>query len=342
VERPVAILYEHPLWFEPLFAELERRGIPHERLQAQRHAFDPGVPSTPYPLVVNRMSPSAWTRGHERAIFHTLDYLAYLDGLGANVLNGHSAYAYELSKARQCALFARLGIRYPRTRVVNDRDAAVAAARDLRFPLLVKPNVGGSGAGIVSFDSLDELEAAPLDFGLDGTALVQERIPPHDGSIVRVEILGGELLYAIRILLVPGSFNLCPADYCELPGVADGVSGRGLPMEGFDPPADVVADAKRIVAAAGMDVAGVEYVVDDRDGLPYFYDLNALSNFVADAPNVIGFDPFVNLVDLIAELAGEAPVEVARALGDRAPGEVLDGALASRLAEARGQLGVRE
>ena len=342
MERPVAILYEHPLWFEPLFAELERRGIPYERLHAERHAFDPGEPSTPYSLVVNRMSPSAWTRGHERAIFHTLDYLAYLDGIGANVLNGHGAYAYELSKARQCALFARLGIRSPRTRVANDRDAAVAAARDLRFPLLVKPNVGGSGAGIVSFDSLDELEAAALDFGLDGTALVQERIPPRDGSIVRVEILGGELLYAIRILLVPGSFNLCPADYCELPGVADGVSGRGLPIEGFDPPAEVVADAKRIVAAAGMDVAGVEYVVDDRDGLPYFYDLNALSNFVADAPNVIGFDPFVNLVDLIAELAGEAPVEVGGALGDRAPGEVLDGALASRLAEARGQLGVRE
>ena len=172
---------------------------------------------------------------------------------------------------------------------------------------------------------------------------MQERIPARDGSIVRVEILGGELLYAIRILLVPGSFNLCPADYCELPGVADGVSGRGLPIEAVRAAAPrSSADAKRIVAAAGMDVAGVEYVVDERDGLPYFYDLNALSNFVADAPNVIGFDPFVNLVDLIVELAGEAPVEVGRSLGDRAPREVLDGALASRLAEARSQLGVAE
>jgi len=177
---------------------------------------------------------------------------------------------------------------------------------------------------------------------LDGTALVQERIPAKDESIVRVEILGGELLYAIRILLVPGSFNLCPADYCELPGVADGVSGRGLPIEAFDAPADVVADAKRIASVAGMDVCGIEYVVDERDGLPYFYDLNALSNFVADAPNVIGFDPFVNLVDLIVELAGEPSVQLGRPLGDRAPGEVLDGALASRLAEARSQLGIAE
>ena len=304
--KPVGILYEHPEWFRPLFGELERRDIPYEALDAASIAFDPGERESPYSLVVNRMSPSAWTRGHAGAIFTTFDYLAHLESIGANVLNGHGAYRYELSKAGQCSLFAGLGVRYPRTRVVNDRAAAVRAAGDLRFPVLVKPNIGGSGAGIVSFDSLDALESATLDFGIDGTALVQERIPAANGSIVRVEILNGSLLYAIRILLVPGSFNLCPADYCELPGIADGVSGRGLPIEAYEPPTDVVENAKRIVAAAGMDLAGVEYVVDERDGLPYFYDVNALSNFVADAPNVVGFDPFVQLVDLIAERAGLA------------------------------------
>ena len=93
-----------------------------------------------------------------------------------------------------------------------------------------------------------------------------------------------------------------------------------------------------------MDVCGIEYVVDERDGEAYFYDLNALSNFVADAPNVIGFDPFVNLVDLIVERAsgGEAAIELGGSLGDRAPREVLDGTLASRLTEARGQLGVAD
>jgi hypothetical protein len=65
----------------------------------------------------------------------------------------------------------------------------------------------------------------------------------------------------------------------------------------------VIEDAKRIVAAAGMDVAGVEYLINARDGLPTFYDLNALSNFVADAPNVVGFDPFGRLVDLILDRA---------------------------------------
>jgi hypothetical protein len=44
--------------------------------------------------------------------------------------------------------------------------------------------------------------------------------------------------------------------------------------------------------------------------------VNALSNFVADAPRVIGFDPFVNLVDFLVvemEKAALAKVELANA-----------------------------
>lgn len=303
MNRPIAILYEHPEWFKPLFAELERRDISYDALDLAQHGFDPGAPDVPYTLVVNRMSPSAWTRGHGNAIFHTLQYLAYLDELGVPTVNGHRAFQLELSKALQCSLFARLGVPYPRTRVINHPAQARAAAAGLTFPVLVKPNIGGSGAGIRSFGGPEELERADLDLGLDGTALVQEQLPAEGEFIVRIEILDGEFLYGIRILLVPGSFNLCPADYCELPGIADGVSGRGLPVEAYDPPEDVVEDAKRIVAAAGMDVAGVEYLINARDGQPTFYDLNALSNFVADAPDVVGFDPFGRLVDVILDRA---------------------------------------
>ena len=109
----MAVLYEHPEWFKPLFAELDRRGIPHDRIHAASHVFDPSQRENPYVLVVNRMSPSAWLRGHGQAIFHTLHYLAYLDDIGAPVLNGHLAFGFEISKARQLGLFARLGLRYP-------------------------------------------------------------------------------------------------------------------------------------------------------------------------------------------------------------------------------------
>ena len=306
--QPVAILYEHPEWFKPLFAALDRRDVPYVAIDASEHIYDPDDREVTYSLVVNRMSPSAWMRGHRAAIFHTLRYLEHLEDLGAPVLNGARAFRFELSKAAQYSLMSRLGLRHPATRVLSRPGQALSAAAGLRFPVLIKPNIGGSGAGIASFASPEELGAAAvagsLEFGIDGVGLLQEHLPAEGDAIVRIEIVGGQMLYAIRLLLSPGSFNLCPADYCELPGIADGVSGRGLPIEAYQPPREIVDEARRLVAAAGMDVGGVEYLIDARDGRHYFYDVNALSNFVADAPNVIGFDPYENLAAVIAARAG--------------------------------------
>ncbi len=75
-------------------------------------------------------------------------------------------------------------------------------------------------------------------------------------------------------------------------------------MEGFTPPAHVIADAKRIMTAANIEVGGVEDLVNARDGQVFYYDINALSNFVANAPQVVGFDPLPRLVDYLLDRAG--------------------------------------
>lgn len=308
--QKIAIYYEHPEWFKPLFAELDRRGIPYERLLAHQHHFDPAERQSPYSLFVNRMSPSAHTRGHTQAIFYTLQYLDYLDEIDANVLNGYAAYINEFSKARQLNLLAELGIRYPKARVINHPSQAYPAARGLTYPVVVKPNIGGSGAGILPFEEPDRLhqasERGEIQLGIDNTALVQEYLPARGDSIVRVEVLNGKFLYAIQLHLSPNTFNLCPADYCEVPesGMQDGVSGRNLLVEGYTPPQEIIDQVLRITKAANIEVGGVEYLINDRDGEAYFYDINALSNFVADARNVIGFDPFPQLVDFILQRAG--------------------------------------
>ena len=307
LRRPVGILYEHPEWFTPLFTELDRRGVPYERIHADRLRYDPAVTELDYSLVVNRMSPSSWLRESGAAIFSTLNFLSYLDDIGVPVINGTESYLHEISKARQLRLLEQLEVAHPKARGINHAGEAVAAAEGLAYPVLVKPNVGGSGAGIISFDTPDDLQVGAdngkLEFGPDHTALVQEHLPAEGDAIVRVEFLDGEYLYAIRLSLMPNSFNLCPADYCDLPGIADGVSGRGVPIEAYTPPQSVINQAGRLLDATGAQLGGVEYLIDARTGEPSFYDINALSNFVADAPNLIGFDPFVNLVDFIVDAA---------------------------------------
>jgi len=316
-DRPLAIYYEHPDWFRPLFAELERRGTPYERLHADTHRYDPADPAPPYALLFNRMSPSAWLRGRGDAVFYTLQYLAHLERLGVRVVNGYRAFVVETSKALQLSLFERLGLQYPRARVIHRLAQAPAAADGLRFPIVVKPNIGGSGAGIRRFDTLTALTAAAARddgtgaLGIDQTGLVQEFIPSADGTIVRVEVLGGRFLYGIRIHTPGDTFNLCPADVCQ---TVDGVElvraacpadapRTGLTVECYTPPPSIVAQVERIMAAAGVEVGGVEYLTDARDGRLYFYDVNALSNFVADGPRVVGFDPFERLADWLEQEA---------------------------------------
>ena len=182
VVMSLAILYEHPEWFQLLFAELGRRGISFEEIHADQLMFDPETRAFP-DLVVNRMSPSAWKRGHANGIFTVRDYLGHLEENGVSVVNGTPAYNVEISKSRQLDLFRKLGVGYPRARVINHASRAVEAARGLQFPVVVKPNIGGSGAGIVRFDSPKELEHAELDLGIDSTALVQEFLPGRNGAI---------------------------------------------------------------------------------------------------------------------------------------------------------------
>ncbi len=308
---PLAVYYEHPDWFRPLFAQLAQRGIDWVELDAAAHRFDPQDPEPPpYRLLFNRASPSAYLRGRPQVTHYTQAWLRHLERRGVPVVNGSATYALEISKADQIGLLHTLGLPAPRTRVINHASQAVAAAQGLRFPILVKANVGGSGAGITRFESLEELKegvARGLDLGIDHTALVQECAPLRDAKICRVELLGRRFLYAIEVYPPAGSFNLCPADACQ---TADGralersacaldAPKNGMRVAAFAPPARIIAACEAIAAAAELDVGGIEYLVDDRDGEAYFYDINALSNFVADGPSVIGFDPFARLVDYL-------------------------------------------
>jgi biotin carboxylase len=313
---PIGILDEHPEWSARLIAELEHRRLPYEKIDHSNHGFDPRDRGRRYSVIVNRTSPSSHRRGHGGVLFYAEALLAHWESLGVPVINPVAAYRFEKSKALQIGLFERLGINYPRTVVVNHRDQVLKAGGELSFPILVKPNIGGSGALIERFDTRAELESrAAFDFGPDGTALVQELVESEDGAIVRVEVLDDQYLYAIRIVRPASAFNLCPADICRLPeappsaelGACPVQAAPGLQVSRYDAPPAVVEQARALARGASIDVGGIEYLVGREDGRVYFYDVNATSNFVANAPAVLGFDPFPPFADYIVRVATRGP-----------------------------------
>ena len=309
-QKSLGIYYEHPEWFVKFFSKLEEKGIKYTKLISGDSSFNPGDIDNDFDIdvVFNRMSPSAFNRGNENSIFYTLNYMKYLESIGVKIINGYDAYTYEFSKSNQINLLRSLNIKHPKTYVVNSTQTILNSAKNLAFPIVLKPNIGGSGANITKFDNISELQnylkMNTLDWGIDKTLLMQEFLVAKNSSIIRVETINGKYVYAIKIMLTEGEFNLCPADYCniddqKIDGMKDGVSDRGGLVERFDPPSDVIEQVEKIFQTAKIDVGGLEYLINADDDQIYFYDINAMSNFVANPEKVLGFDPVDNLVEYV-------------------------------------------
>jgi hypothetical protein len=298
----LAVYYEHPLWFEPLFRELDRRGVPWKRVQTQDYMFDPTDLNAPASVMFNRLAMSSFLRQSEHAIFHGLAAVSHWELAGARVINGSHALHIDTSKARQLSLFRSLGLNVPQTRVVHRLDDIPLAAGRIGFPLVVKPNIGGSGSGVARYDSTEDLRVKLADGAIskpiDGVTLVQDYVPARDGRVIRCETLNGQFLYAIALNGAGSTFDLCPADVCM-------VDKPTITIEAYRPPDEIVAAVEAVARAARLDVGGIEYVIDDRDGVARFYDINALSNFVAKPQEVLGWDPHVKLVDFLIEVIGQ-------------------------------------
>jgi glutathione synthase/RimK-type ligase-like ATP-grasp enzyme len=309
LSRPdLVVLYEHPEWQKPLFAALERRGIAYAPFDLKQAAFStsdsPGAG-----LYFNQASPSAYVRGNTRAVPLALAYLRTLERKGARVLNGADVFALELSKSAQATLLRTLGIDTPRSITFNDVSALRPYADQIAWPAILKPDQGGSGARIQVVDSLEQIEsifaADPAVWFPDNLFLLQEYLPHDpDQGIVRLEFLGGELLYAMRVV-THGRFNLCPSPVCN-PEDGNGaceipLAPESQPVEFHaypDVPPEAVETARTIVHAARLDVGGIEYL-ETPGGRRVFYDINANSNLRPSVAAVFGFDPFERVVTFL-------------------------------------------
>lgn len=305
----LVVIHEHPEWQKPLFAALDGRGIAYAPFDLKHAAFS-NIETPAAKVYFNQASPSAYVRGNTRAVPLALAYMRTLERLGARVLNGADVFALELSKSAQATLLRTMNIDTPWSITFNDATALRAYDHQIRWPAILKPDQGGSGARIHVVESLAEVEsifaADPSIWLPDNLFLLQEYLPhdPEQG-IVRLEFLGGELLYAMRVK-THGRFNLCPSPVCN-PDDGDGacevpaVQVAAPPVEFYaypDVPREAVDTAARIVRAARLDVGGIEYL-ETPDGRRVFYDINANSNLRPSVAAAFGFDPFERVVDFL-------------------------------------------
>jgi hypothetical protein len=281
----VHVLHENPEWYAPLAAAFDAAGLPHTEWLLGEAAIDLAE-APPAGVYWSRISASSHTRGHPYAKDQTRGVLSWLAAHGRRVVNGRRVLDLEMSKVEQLAALRAAGFDVPRTVAVAGTMELAAAARKLPAPFIAKHNQGGKGLGVALFDSHDEFDgylASPqYQPPVDGITLLQEYLVAAQPQITRVEVVGGEFIYAITADTARGGFQLCPADACAVPppGQQDGQGEPSLfaVREGFDHP--IIGRYLEFAASTGIEIGGFEFI-ETADGRLVTYDINTTTNYNA-------------------------------------------------------------
>ena len=215
--------------------------------------------------------------------------------------NGLEGCELEVSKARQYIRLQAAGIAVPSYKaVVGGKAALLAAAREAAYPLVLKPNCGGRGDGVALLESADALaahiRALPLDaLSPDGVTLLQQYIQSPQPRILRIELVGGRLLYAMNSSTADG-FRLCAADECAAAPVGAPKPPKFTYRPDIHDDHPLVRQYAAFMRANGIDIAGFESI-EDRDGRSYTYDVNVSTNYSTDVQREAGIDFYDKIAD---------------------------------------------
>lgn len=282
----IYVIHENDAWVEPLRAAFEEQRLPYKEWFISEGVIDFSS-APPDGVYYNRMSASSHTRGHRYAPELTAAVLAWLESHGRRVINDVRALHLEVSKLAQYAALARYGIRTPRTVAAVGRQHIVKAAESFLGSFITKHNRAGKGLGVRLFHDTGALqqyvESDAFEDSVDGITLIQEYIRAPEPYITRVEFVGGEFLYAVRVDTSLG-FELCPADVCQIGDafcpVGDtapvSVAPRFRIVDDFHDP--IIDRFGQFIADNGIGIAGIEFIMNAAGDL-YTYDVNTNTNY---------------------------------------------------------------
>lgn len=292
----IYVIHENSAWVEPLQAAFRELELPYEEWFLDEGKLDLSV-TAPNGVFYNRMSASSHTRDHRFAPEYTAAVLSWLEGHGRRVVNNSRALQLEISKAAQYVSLENYGVRVPRTIAAVGKQNIVDAARQMTGSFITKHNRAGKGLGVKLFHAVDALQdylnSDQFEPSVDGITLIQQYIRAPQPYITRVEFVGGEFLYAVRVDTSLG-FELCPADECQIgdafcpvgESAPDSTAPRFQIIDGFDSH-PIIERYQRFIADNGIEIAGIEFIVDEA-GDSYTYDVNTNTNYNSDAEAAAG------------------------------------------------------
>ena len=195
--------------------------------------------------------------------------LRHLEKLGVKSVN--PSWSIEATKDKLYAhqIFAEKGIPTPKTMLVKHPVNANLVEKEIGFPAVVKIMAGSYGKGVYQVTSKSRFQDF-IDFAhginTDEAIIVQEYIDGRPGEDVRVLVVGGKILGAMRRSAKDGSFKA---------NITRGGVGEAFPLT-----PEIEEIALNVTRSLDLDVCGVDLLFG-KDGF-----------LVCEANSAPGFEGF--------------------------------------------------
>ena len=287
------IIHENEEWLIPLRKALEKFDIQYEEWLLDDMTINIDQ-SPPKGIFFSRMSASNYTRNHLHSNQSSNIILTWLENHNRRVINGTNVLKIEFSKVLQQLLLKQSGFKTPKTIVAVGINKIKEAASNLNvYPMIIKPNQGGKGFGVKLINTMNELdkmlEDNLINSSKDDTWLLQEKISTNEEFITRMEFIGGNFIYSLKVFS-KNSFELCPADACEVDldqfCPVDEINDINNSQPSFfiddEPDKNLAKQLTIFLKKHQIEVAGVEFI-RNKDGVPIFYDINTNTNYNLNA-----------------------------------------------------------
>ena len=287
------IIHENEEWLIPLRKALKKFDVQYEEWLLDDMTINIDQ-SPPNGIFFSRMSASNYTRNHLHSNQSSNIILTWLENHNRRVINGTNVLKIEFSKVLQQLLLKQSGFKTPKTIVAVGINKIKEAASNLNvYPMIIKPNQGGKGFGVKLINTINELdemlEDNLINSSKDDTWLLQEKISTNEEFITRMEFIGGNFIYSLKVFS-KNSFELCPADACEVdldqfcPVDETNDINNSQPSFFIDdePDKNLAKQLTIFLKKHQIEVAGVEFI-RNKDGVPIFYDINTNTNYNLNA-----------------------------------------------------------
>ncbi len=213
-------------------------------------------------LLVRTMPP-----GSLEQVVYRMDVLGRLAAAGTRVINSPKSLECAVDKYLTTAKLHEAGLPVPETIVCEHEDDALAAFEQLGGDVVVKPLFGAEGRGIVRVSDPDLAHRTFRTLMRLNAVLYLQRFIDHEGFDVRVLVLDGQPLGAIR--------RRSPNDF------RTNVS-RNAVAERHAATSREIDFALRAASVTGAFIAGVDLLYD-RAGNCYVIEVNAVPGWQAFA-----------------------------------------------------------